>query len=200
MDTFKIGAERRQEKGPKAARRMRREGVVPGVLYGHGDNTPIAIREFDLMKLLVTPHVYLVALELDGKVEKVLVQEVQYHPVSDRPVHIDFYRYSEDEPIVMNIPVELVGHAVGVRAGGKLVQPVRRLKVKGLPADMPNRLDVDVSALEVDKKIVVADLAFEGLSILNPPHMVVATVRSQRKMNTVVDASAPAAAAAPEKK
>lgn len=200
MDTFKIGAERRQEKGPKAARRMRREGVVPGVLYGHGDNTPISIREFDLMKLLVTPHVYLVELELEGKVEKVLVQEVQYHPVSDRPVHIDFYRYSEDEPIVMNIPVELVGHAVGVRAGGKLVQPVRRLKVKGLPADMPNRLDVDVSALEVDKKIVVADLAFEGLSILNPPHMVVATVRSQRKMNTVVDASAPAAAAAPEKK
>lgn len=200
MDTFKIGAERRQEKGPKAARRMRREGVVPGVLYGHGDNTPIAIREFDLMKLLVTPHVYLVELELEGKVEKVLVQEVQYHPVSDRPVHIDFYRYSEDEPIVMNIPVELVGHAVGVRAGGKLVQPVRRLKVKGLPADMPNRLDVDVSALEVDKKIVVADLAFEGLSILNPPHMVVATVRSQRKMNTVVDASASAAAAAPEKK
>lgn len=200
MDTFKIGAEKRQEKGPKASRRMRREGVVPGVLYGHGDNTPIAIREFDLMKLLVTPHVYLVELELDGKVEKVLVQEVQYHPVSDRPVHIDFYRYSEDEPIVMNIPVELVGHAVGVRAGGKLVQPVRRLKVKGLPADMPNRLDVDVSALEVDKKIVVADLAFEGLSILNPPHMVVATVRSQRKMNTVVDASAPAAAAAPEKK
>jgi ribosomal protein L25, ctc-form len=200
MDTFKIGAERRQEKGPKASRRMRREGVVPGVLYGHGDNTPIAIREFDLMKLLVTPHVYLVELELDGKVEKVLVQEVQYHPVSDRPVHIDFYRYSEDEPIVMNIPVELVGHAVGVRAGGKLVQPVRRLKVKGLPADMPNRLDVDVSALEVDKKIVVADLAFEGLSILNPPHMVVATVRSQRKMNAVVDASAPAAAAASEKK
>ena len=200
MDTFKIGAERRQEKGPKASRRMRREGVVPGVLYGHGDNTPIAIREFDLMKQLVTPHVYLVELELDGKVEKVLVQEVQYHPVSDRPVHIDFYRYSEDEPIVMNIPVELVGHAVGVRAGGKLVQPVRRLKVKGLPADMPNRLDVDVSALEVDKKIVVADLAFEGLSILNPPHMVVATVRSQRKMNTVVDASASAAAAAPEKK
>jgi len=179
---------------------MRREGVVPGVLYGHGDNTPIAIREFDLMKLLVTPHVYLVELELDGKVEKVLVQEVQYHPVSDRPVHIDFYRYSEDEPIVMNIPVELVGHAVGVRAGGKLVQPVRRLKVKGLPADMPNRLDVDVSALEVDKKIVVADLAFERLSILNPPHMVVATVRSQRKMNAVVDASAPAAAAASEKK
>lgn len=200
MDTFKIGAERRQEKGPKAARRMRREGVVPGVLYGHGDNTPIAIREFDLMKLLVTPHVYLVELELDGKAEKVLVQEVQYHPVSDRPVHIDFYRYSEDEPIVMNIPVELVGHAVGVRAGGKLVQPVRRLKVKGLPADMPNRLDVDVSALEVDKKIVVADLAFERLSILNPPHMVVATVRSQRKMNAVVDASAPAAAAASEKK
>ena len=200
MDTFKIGAEKRQEKGPKASRRMRREGVVPGVLYGHGDNTPIAIREFDLMKLLVTPHVYLVELELDGKVEKVLVQEVQYHPVSDRPVHIDFYRYSEDEPIVMNIPVELVGHAVGVRAGGKLVQPVRRLKVKGLPADMPNRLDVDVSALEVDKKIVVADLAFEGLSILNPPHMVVATVRSQRKMNAVVDASAPAAAAASEKK
>ena len=200
MDTFKIGAERRQEKGPKASRRMRREGVVPGVLYGHGDNTPIAIREFDLMKLLVTPHVYLVELELDGKVEKVLVQEVQYHPVSDRPVHIDFYRYSEDEPIVMNIPVELVGHAVGVRAGGKLVHPVRRLKVKGLPADMPNRLDVDVSALEVDKKIVVADLAFEGLSILNPPHMVVATVRSQRKMNAVVDASAPAAAAASEKK
>ena len=200
MDTFKIGAERRQEKGPKASRRMRREGVVPGVLYGHGDNTPIAIREFDLMKLLVTPHVYLVELELDGKVEKVLVQEVQYHPVSDRPVHIDFYRYSEDEPIVMNIPVELVGHAVGVRAGGKLVQPVRRLKVKGLPADMPNRLDVDVSALEVDKKIVVADLAFERLSILNPPHVVVATVRSQRKMNAVVDASAPAAAAASEKK
>ena len=195
-----MGAERRQEKGPKASRRMRREGVVPGVLYGHGDNTPIAIREFDLMKLLVTPHVYLVELELDGKVEKVLVQEVQYHPVSDRPVHIDFYRYSEDEPIVMNIPVELVGHAVGVRAGGKLVQPVRRLKVKGLPADMPNRLDVDVSALEVDKKIVVADLAFERLSILNPPHMVVATVRSQRKMNAVVDASAPAAAAASEKK
>lgn len=206
MDIFKIKAASRQERGPKHARHMRREGVVPGVVYGHGDSVSITLQERDLTKLLVNPNVYLVELELDGKVENVIIKEVQYHPVSDRPVHIDFYRYTEDKPITMSIPVKLEGHAVGVRAGGKLTQAARKLTVKGLASAMPNRLVVDVSELDVDKKIVVSNLSYEGLTILNPSHMVVAAVRAQRNMTAQAAdtaAAAPAAAApaaAPEKK
>lgn len=201
MEIFEIKATSRQEKGPKHARQMRREGVVPGVVYGNGDNVAIALKERDLLKLLVTPNVYLVWLELEGKVENVVVKEVQYHPVSDRPVHVDFYRYTEDKPITLSVPVQVEGHAAGVRAGGKLVQSARRLNVKGLPSAMPDRLKVDVTELEVDKKIVAGDLSYEGLTILNPKHMVVVMVRSQRNMVATADATAAApAAATPEKK
>lgn len=199
METFEIKATSRQEKGPKHARQMRREGEVPGVVYGNGDNVTIALKERDLLKLLVTPNVYLVRLELEGKVENVVVKEVQYHPVSDRPVHVDFYRYTEDKPITLSVPVQVEGHAVGVRAGGKLVQSTRRLNVKGLASAMPDRLRVDVTELEVDKKIVAGDLSYEGLTILNPKHTVVVMVRSQRNMVATADATS-AAAAAPEKK
>lgn len=195
MDTFEIKASPRQERGPKYARQMRREGEVPGVVYGNGDNVTITLQERDLLKLLVSPNVYLVKLELEGKVEDVVVKEVQYHPVSDRPVHVDFYRYVADKPITLSVPVQIEGHAVGVRAGGKLVQFTRRLRVKGLASAMPNRLTVDVTELGVDKKIVAADLAYEGLTILEPSHTVVVMVRSQRNMVATVDA-----AAAPEKK
>lgn len=184
MDIFKIAADLRDERGPKFSRQMRREGMVPGVVYGHGDNVAITLQEKELMKLLISPNVYLVELELGGKVEDVIVKEVQYHPVSDRVVHIDFYRYTADQPITLSVPITLEGHAVGVRAGGKLVQLSRRLKVKGLASAMPNRLVVDVSELDVDKKIVAGDLTFEGLTVLDPSHMVVASVRAQRNMKS----------------
>lgn len=196
METFEIKATARQERGPKHARQMRREGVVPGVVYGNGDNVTIALEERALLKLLVTPNVYLVKLDLDGKVEDVVVKEVQYHPVSDRPVHVDFYRYAEDKPITMSIPILIEGHAEGVRAGGKLVQSARKLNVKGIPSAMPDRLKVDVTELGVDKKIVAGDLHYEGLTILNPRHTVVVMVRSQRNMVAAADAAAPAAAPA----
>ena len=195
MDIFNLKAQAKVATGKSHARRMRQEGWVPAVVYGHGENIMCQVAESDLRNLLITPYVYLVALELDGRVEKVVIKDVQYHPVSDRPLHIDFYRYEDDREIVMSIPVALTGHAVGVKAGGKLFQGIRRLKVSGLPSRFPNVIPIDVSALKVGQTLMVHDLAFDDFKVVDTQSLVVASVKSQRAM---MGADEPAAEAAHE--
>ena len=180
MEVFKLDAQPRTTTGKVLAKRMRKEGLGPAVIYGHGDNVMCTLNEKDLKPLLITPKVYLVDLMLGGKVEHVVLKEVQYHPVSDRPIHIDFYRYDAADPIVMAIPVALEGYAKGVRAGGKLVGGVRKLRVQGLVSDLPDVLPVDITELNVGETLMVSDVKFDNLEVVDTKTLVVATIKSQR--------------------
>lgn len=180
MRVLELSAEARTTTGRRDARRMRLEGKVPAMIYGHGENVMCTLEERDLRPLLVTPYVQLVDLKVNGKVEKVILKEVQYHPVSDRPIHIDFFRYVDDAPIEMSIPIVLQGHARGVKAGGKQVPGIRKLRVRGLAKDMPDFLPVDVSEMRLGATMMVSDLSFENLKIADALTQVVVSIRAQR--------------------
>lgn len=180
MEVFHLKGSAKEQVGRRSARRMRREGRVPAIIYGNGENVMCTVSERDLTGLLITPSVYLVALDVDGTVHTVVLREVQYHPVSERPLHLDFYRYREDQPIEISIPVRLFGHAAGVRAGGRLATGLRRIRVVGLPADLPDDLPIDVTKMKLGEVLLVSDLKFDKLTIAETPNLVVAMVKSQR--------------------
>jgi len=180
MRVLELSAETRTTTGRRDAKRMRLGGKVPAMIYGHGENVMCSLEERDLRSLLITPYVQLIDLKVNGKVEKVILKEVQYHPVSDRPIHIDFFRYVEDSPIEMSIPIVLQGHARGVKAGGKQVPGIRKLRVRGLAKDMPDFLPVDVTDMRLGTTMMVADLSFENLKIVDALTQVVVSIRAQR--------------------
>ncbi len=180
MRVLQLNAELKDVTGRREARRMRVDGRVPAMVYGHGENVMCSVEERDLRALLITPYVHLIELTVNGKVEHVILKEVQYHPVSDRPIHLDFYRYADDEPITLALPLVLQGHARGVKAGGKQVPGIRNLRVSGLAADMPDYLPVDVSDLRLGASMMVSDLSFDKLKIVDAVTQVVVSIRAQR--------------------
>ena len=190
MEIFELAGSVRTDLGKKANKALRSNGEVPCVIYGAGENVNFYVTEKDLMKLLYTPKVYLVNITIDGKSYKTAMREIQFHPVTDKVLHIDFYQVSEDKPVVMEVPVKLTGFAAGVKLGGKLIQVMRKLKVRAIPANLPDELVVDVTPLELGKSMKVKELGFEGFEIVNSPEVVVANVKITR------DARAAAAAAA----
>lgn len=190
MEIFELAGSVRTDLGKKANKALRANGEVPCVIYGAGENVNFYVTEKDLMKLLYTPKVYLVNITIDGKSYKTAMREIQFHPVSDKVLHIDFYQVSEEKPVVMEVPVKLTGFAAGVKLGGKLIQVMRKLKVRAIPANLPDELVVDVTPLELGKSMKVKELGFEGFEIVNSPEVVVANVKITR------DARAAAAAAA----
>ncbi len=193
MDIFNLKAETKQTIGGPNARRMRHQGRVPAIVYGHGDNIMCSVAERDLQNLLITPKVYLIDLEIDGKVEHVILKDVQYHPVSDRPLHLDFYRYVEDEPITIGIPIVLQGYAKGVQAGGKLIPASRKLRVKGFAKDMPNFLPVDVTNLNVGETMLVGQLSFENLEVVDAKTRAICAIKAQRGAKVAIVEDEPAA-------
>ncbi len=182
MKTFELKGEIRKDFGKKAARAYRREGLVPCVVYGghDEDNTSFVVKQGDLRNLIYTSEVYLVNLDLGEKKIMSMMKEVQFHPVKDDVLHIDFLHVFDDKPVVIDIPVRLKGLAAGVRSGGKLSLDARKLKVKALPAVLPEELVVDVTKLELGKSIQVGDLSFEGIELLNAKNAVVCRVQLTR--------------------
>ena len=134
----------------------------------------------DIRKLIYTPEIYVVALNIEGKEVKAVMREIQFHPVSDQVLHIDFYQVTEEKPVVMEVPVKLEGLAAGVRAGGKLALEMRKLRVKALYTHIPEILTINVEALELGKTIQVRALEFENLEILNASNAVVCAVKLTR--------------------
>ena len=182
MKTFELKGEIRKNFGKKAANAYRREGLVPCVLYGgHGEeNVNFVVKQGDVRNLFYTSEVYLVNLDLGKKKMMSMMQEAQFHPVKDDVLHIDFLHVFEDKPVVIDIPVRLKGLAAGVKAGGKLSLDMRKLKVKALPANLPEELVIDVTKLELGKSIQVGELNFEGLEILTGKNAVVCRVQLTR--------------------
>ncbi|MCD7721938.1 MAG: 50S ribosomal protein L25/general stress protein Ctc [Prevotellaceae bacterium] len=187
MKSIDIKGVGRTANGKKGAKLTRREGYVPCNIYGEkkGDNgLPVAesfsVKAEDLRKLVYTPDIFVVNLDIDGTPHKAVMKELQFHPVTDRILHIDFYEVTEQKPIIFEVPIKLNGLADGVKAGGKLVANVRKLKVKAPYTQIPDRLNIDVTSLALGKTIKVAELSFEGLELITSPSVVVCQVKMTR--------------------
>ena len=180
MKTLAIQAVARAEDGKKATKSVRREGMIPCVLYGAGENVAFSIDEKAVKPLIYTPNSYIVEIDIDGKVEKAVLREVQFHPIREQILHIDFYRVQEDKPVSIAIPVRLTGNAEGVKVGGKLALSARKLVVKGMLENLPDELTIDVTPLKVGQTIFVGDLQFEGLQFVSPATQAVCAVRVTR--------------------
>ena len=182
MKTFELKGEIRDDFGKKAAKAYRSEALIPCVAYGGHDeeNLNFVVKNSDVRNLVYTPEVFLVDLDLGKKKFQAIVKDVQFHPVKDTILHIDFLHVFEKTPVVIEIPVRLEGLAEGVRAGGKLSLDARKLKVKAVPAKLPEVLVVNVEKLELGKSIHVGELQFDGLEILNAKNAVVCRVQLTR--------------------
>lgn len=205
MKTFKLAAEPRTELGKKSVKALRKEGKIPAVINGgalvelpfKGElkpgqklveldakrgmiTTDIVVTAEDVRKLVYTPDIYEVDLTLNGEEIKAVMKDLQFQPVKDTLLHIDFLQVYPDKPIVMEVPVQIEGHAEGVKAGGKLTLSMRKLKVKALCSEIPERLVVNVDTLGLGKSLAVGDLHFEGLQLMNAKNAVVCAVQLTR--------------------
>ena len=181
MKSISISGSSRTEVGKKATNALRNAGLVPCNLYGvEKEAKAFSVPVEGLRKLVYTPDIHVVDLTIDGKAVKAVMKDIQFHPVKDTILHVDFYQVTEEKPIVMSVPVKLEGLADGVRAGGKLVQVQRYLKVKAIYTAIPEILTVDVTSLGLGKSIKVGDLSFEGLELVTPAQTVVCSVAATR--------------------
>ena len=187
MREFSINGSVRAIVGKKATKEVRKNGLVPCVMYGEKrdeNGLPVAthfvVNEKEINKIYFTPHVYLVNINIDGVEHKAIVKEVQCHPVKDNVLHVDFYEVVANRPIVVGVPIAPKGLAEGVRAGGKLVTMVRKLNVRAPYAAIPEKLFIDVTNLELGKSIKCGELSFEGLELVTPKEVIVCTVKMTR--------------------
>lgn len=187
MLEINVKGQKRNDLGKKASKMMRKEGLIPCNLYGEkkGENgLPVAeaftVSFSELRKAIYTPHIYIINLDIDGEKHQTILKEIQFHPVTDAILHVDFFEVTPEKPITVGIPVNLVGHAAGVRAGGRLALSIRQIKVTAPYGNIPEKLDVDVTALEIGKSIKVGSLHFDGLEIATSKEVVVCSVKMTR--------------------
>lgn len=180
MKTLEVKAVKRAEFGKKAAKAFRREGLIPCVIYGGSEEIAFTVDAKEIKPLIYTPNSYIVELNFDGKIEKAVMREVQFHPVREQILHIDFYRLQEGKPVAITLPVRLTGNAEGVKVGGKLALAARKLTVKGLVENMPDEITVDVTPLKVGQTIFVGDLKLDNLTFVTPATTAVCAVRVTR--------------------
>lgn len=184
MKTFELAGTLRNEYGKKAAKALRKENLIPCNLYGNGENHTFAVTKDDVRKLIYTPDTQVVALTIGDVKKMAVVKELQVHPVSEEILHIDFLEVNETKPVTVEIPVQLTGHAEGVKAGGKLSLEMKKLKVNGIYTVIPNRIVVDVTELGLGKKLAVNDIHVEGLQMMSPKDACVAQVKATRASAT----------------
>ena len=181
MKEVSLSGSARQNVGKKDAKAVRIAGRVPCVVYGAGNQNHFSIKHTDMEKLLFTPDVYIINIDLEGTTIKTIVQDVQYHPVTDRIHHIDFLELSDDKKVKVNIPVVITGRSKGVLNGGKLQQIFRTLKVYSVPGELPDTIVVDITELRIGMAVRISDLiSTTGLNILNAPNAVVVSVKTAR--------------------
>ena len=180
MKSISIKGTKREVVGKKEAKRLRAEGLVPGVLYGGEEPIHFYASEKEFKPLIYTPNVYLVDLDIDGTVYPSIIQDSQFHPVEEQLLHVDFLRTSEDKKIKIEIPVKTEGFAKGIRKGGKLKLNLRTLKVKASVKDLPDTIDINVDDLDLGQSIKVGALQRENLEFLNAKAVPVVTIMITR--------------------
>ncbi len=196
MLEINVSGQFRSDLGKKASKLARKEGLVPCNVYGikKGENgLPVAesfVATFsELRKAIYTPNVYVVNLNIDGVEKKAIIKELQFHPVSDALLHVDFLEISEEKPVTVGIPVKLSGLAAGVRNGGRLALSIRQIKVTAPYTRIPEVLVIDVTKLELGKSIKVGELNFEGLEFATSKEVVVCSVQMTRQARAAALAS-----------
>jgi len=198
MKTIEIKAVSRDQFGKKSSNSLRAEGNVPCVMYRDEGNLHFYAHEKAFRGLIYTPDVYLVSLVVDDKTYSAVMKEQQFHPVSDKLLHIDFMQVTEDKPVTINIPIKITGVSSGVKAGGKLRLRRRSLKVKGLTSNLPDHLTIDITPLGIGESIKIGDLSFENLEIIDNKRAMIVAVEVSRISLQEEEAAAPEADAATE--
>ena len=179
--------------GKTSTKKLRNEGKVPCVMYGPNEHIHFSMYSADFKPLVYTPNAYKVKLEIDGKVHRSILKDIQFHPVNDTILHADFLEIQDDKEVEMMIPVKLVGNSVGVRAGGKLHLKSKKLLVRCLPVNLPDFIELSIDDLNIGNTIKVADIKVTNMELLDSPNNPVVTVKVTR---AVVEEAKPAAAAA----
>jgi len=197
MKEIEVKGQKRTAVGKKATKLLRKEGLVPCNLYGEkkGENglpeaLSFAVPASDLRKVVYTPHIYVINLVIDGESHTAIMKELQFHPVTDALLHIDFYEVNDQKPITIGIPVKLNGLAQGVRDGGRINLSIRKINVTAPYQVIPEHLDIDVTNLQLGKSIKVGELSFEGLEIATPAEVVVCSVKTTRASKSAAAAAA----------
>ena len=188
MKEIEVKGQKRTDLGKKAAKAMRKQNLIPCNLYGEAKNaegTPealsIACPMSELRKIVYTPHIYVIKLIIDGEEHTAILKELQFHPVTDALLHVDFYEVNDQKPITIGIPVKLNGLAQGVRDGGRMNLSIRKINVTAKYQDIPEHLDIDVTNLAIGKSIKVGELNYEGLEMATSKNVVVCSIKATRK-------------------
>jgi large subunit ribosomal protein L25 len=180
MKSLKITGQKRESLGKKDAKKLREQELVPGVLYGKDEVTHLAVPFSDLRPFIYTPDVYIIDLEIDGEVVKAMIQDIQWHPVEEQILHIDFLKIEADKPVKIGIPAKMVGTAKGIKAGGKLKVNMRKLRVKALAENLPDTIEIDISKLGIGDSIKVGELQRANLEFLDNKSNLIVGVISTR--------------------
>ncbi|PVX53589.1 50S ribosomal protein L25/general stress protein Ctc [Hallella colorans] len=186
MKEISITGQKREALGKKASKAIRKQGMIPCNLYGENkqDGKPVALAFAspfsELRKIIYTPHIYVIKIDIDGTSHTAVMKEIQFHPVTDAPLHVDFYEVNDQQPITIGIPVKLTGLAQGVRDGGRMNLSIRKIAVTAPYQQIPEHLDIDVTALKIGKSIKVGDLSFEGLEFATSKDVVVCSIKMTR--------------------
>ena len=205
MQTFELSAQPRTLVGKKATKELRKAGLIPVVMNGgeivdlpytgklnEGETvveiannrgiitTNLQVKEDDVRKLIYTPDIFAINLDVNGVKKNAVLKEIQFHPVTDNILHIDLLEVSDKKPVVMEVPVKLEGHAEGVKAGGKLTLSMKKIKVKALYTSIPERVVINVDNLGLGKTMQIGDLHFDGLELMNAKNAVVCAVQLTR--------------------
>lgn len=181
MKSITINGSQRESVGKKATKALRNAGQVPCVLYGGDKPVHFSAQELTFSKLVYTPNAHTVVITLEnGECYNAILQDIQFHPVTDKILHIDFYQLFDDKPIAMDIPVQYTGNSKGVKAGGVLRKNKRKLRVKALPGDLPDYIVADITPLKIGNKLYITALENEAYKFMHPDNTVVCQVRRSR--------------------
>lgn len=180
MKSISIKGSKRESVGKKATKALRNAGQVPCVIYGGDQPLHFSAPELAFKNLVYTPDAHTVEIELDGTKVRAILQDIQFHPVTDRIMHIDFYQIFDDKEVTMTIPVKFIGNSKGVRNGGVLRKNNRKLRIKALPDNLPDFVEADISELKIGNKLYVTALAHDDYKFMHPDNTVVCQVRTSR--------------------
>jgi large subunit ribosomal protein L25 len=180
MKSITIQGTKRESVGKKSTKALRDAELVPCVVYGGTETLNFSAEEKSFKGLVYTPEAHTVSIEVDGQTIPAVLQDIQFHPITDKILHADFYQLSADKPVVMEVPVRITGRSKGVVAGGVLRQSFRKLKVKAIPANLPDEVVVDITSLKIGNKLYIGDIKTSGFSFVHPDNAVVVAVKMSR--------------------
>jgi large subunit ribosomal protein L25 len=180
MKTVSMSGSLRENVGKKDAKALRRQGLIPCVMYGGKEQVIVAVPDVSFKDVIYTPESCLIKLDVDGKPHNVVLQEAQFHPVNGKLLHCDFLEIFPDKPVKMEVPVKLTGSSPGVMKGGKLVLKLRKLRIKGLMDALPDNIEVNISKLNIADSIKVGDIKTKNVEFLDAPNNVIVTVKATR--------------------